>query len=92
MEEISIFIERHRPEEYHQVSNQVPGEEKNEDETREGDDELFADGGGPVSSEATSESIHDNKEQTALQSARAISRVGAIFKGRVALKRNPWRE
>jgi hypothetical protein len=86
MEEIRVFVERLRSQEHHEISDEVAGEKQNKDDTGDGDDELFADGGGPVSIEATGEGIHGNKEQAAVQSARGINRERRVFKGRVASK------
>jgi hypothetical protein len=92
MEEIRVFVERLGSQKYDEISNEVACEKEHQNDSGDGDDELFPDGRGPVSIEATGEGIHGNKEQAAVQSARGINRERWVFKGRVAQKRNRWRE
>ena len=57
----------------------MAGQEEDQNDAGEGDDELFPDGGGPVSIEATGEGIHDNKEEVAALAARGIDSRGPGF-------------
>ena len=63
MEEVGVGIKWLRSHEEHQVSDQVASEEKHQNKSGEGDNQLFPDGGGPVSFEATGKGVHGNFER-----------------------------
>jgi hypothetical protein len=70
VEKVGVLIEGFRSHEDDQISDKVPGKEEDQDNSGDGDDELFPDGGGPVSFEAAGKSVHGVKKEGRLRRSR----------------------
>ena len=86
VEEFSVFIEGLTTDEDQQVSRQMPGQKRHQGYTGDGNDELFSNGGGPVSAEAAGKGVHEGEKRPYGVAGRGINRESGLFKGRLGSK------